>query len=315
VPAPEQAPLAGAVGLGAGIAVVGLERARLFPALKEGVRAAARPMWFFGSAKARDALVLSWVFAVSLGLTLVLHRSGATLASTPRTLAFGLCATGLALAIGAYVAAVRGHLPPPARLPPGAAGPGRIDFDVSLFFGVTLAGIAHAFGVWPGVSRVGAALAVLLGIGVRPARAVEISLLATVPFWWADFASAVPDLTPFGRANAVIAALIGFVATCGAVLVLRALVARRRFAVLSIWMIPLACALFVYGRARGPSEGGGGMRISEAGALPITAAQRPAAARSLPVTAARSLPITAEDATDQDRPGPLLPSATTTPPR
>src|SRR5262249_36100316 len=99
------------------------------------------------------------------------------------------------------------------------------------------------------VSRPGVAAAVLLGLGVKPGRALEIALLATVPFWWADVAAALPGMPALGAGRALAVALFAFLGAFGAVALLRVLVARRALAALSLWMLPLACAIFVYGRA------------------------------------------------------------------
>ncbi|MEZ4298188.1 MAG: hypothetical protein R3B70_24765 [Polyangiaceae bacterium] len=121
--------------------------------------------------------------------------------------------------------------------------------EVPALAGATLAGVAHAMGVWPGASRVGLSAAVLLALGVRPARAVEIALVATAPFWLRDFVGSASAEGGLGKGQTLVAGLFAFFATMGAVAALRALAARRALAMPALWMIALAGALFAYARA------------------------------------------------------------------
>jgi undecaprenyl-diphosphatase len=113
--------------------------------------------------------------------------------------------------------------------------------------GAALVGVAHGLAVLPGASRVGAALTVLIWIGVRPSRAVELSFLLTVPSLLVAFARGAR-----GGLDLTVAALslsIAFVAALVAAGVLRSLIARRRLAALALWTIPLGLAMLAYARA------------------------------------------------------------------
>lgn len=239
---PDPAAIAGAVGLGTGLGAVVATRARLFPALSEAARAVVHPA-SRGSTRAREGLVLVWIPVVSAVLSLLVRRAGLAPAPSPRVLAIGLGATAVALLSAALAAAWRRE--PGGRRPAGPAGAR----DVPGLFGAALAGAAHALGAWPGASRVGLCAAVLLAIGVRPARAWPFALAATVPFWWADFAAAVPDAGALGKGQAILVGLFAFLGALGAAAAVRSLVERRALVVLPLWMIPLACALFAYARA------------------------------------------------------------------
>lgn len=244
---PDPAVIAGAAGLGTGLGVVLTTRARLFPALSEGVRALSHPSSFFvPRSRAREALVLAWIAAVSAALSLLLRKAGAAPPTSPHALAIGLGGTGIALLLGGWAAAVPGDPATGRAGTRGAATPARQDLPT--FAAATLAGAAHAFGVWPGASRVGLAAAVLFAVGVRPARALHLALVATVPFWWADFVTALPDAGALGKGHALLATLFAFLGSLGASALLRLLVQRRAIVVLSCWIIPLALAIFAYSR-------------------------------------------------------------------
>ena len=243
---PEPSAIAGAAGLGTGLGAVIALRARLFPALSEGARAVSHPASFLSQPRAREALVFAWIPAVSAVLSLALRSAGAAPPPSPRTLAIGLGVTGVALFLAAQVGRWRAESGTAGRAgSKGAAAPR----DVPSLAGATLAGAAHAFGVWPGASRVGLAAAVLLAIGVRPARALPFAIGATVPFWWGDFVRALPDAGALGKGQASLVAVFAFLGAFGAAAALRALAQRRALVALPLWMIPLSCAIFAYAGA------------------------------------------------------------------
>ncbi|MEZ4314312.1 MAG: hypothetical protein R3F14_40340 [Polyangiaceae bacterium] len=114
--------------------------------------------------------------------------------------------------------------------------------------GATLAGVAHAMGVWPGASRVGLSAAVPLapgcaGAGGGDRAGGDGAVLA---------ARLRGERERGGRARegqTLVAGLFAFFATMGAVAALRALAARRALAMPALWMIALAGALLAYARA------------------------------------------------------------------
>jgi undecaprenyl pyrophosphate phosphatase UppP len=262
---PDRAVFAGSVGFGSGVAVVLATRARLFPAIAEAARAIGRPGSFLAPGRAREALQIGWIAAVSALFGVALRGAGAEAAKAPHVIAMGLAVTGIALLAGAMMSSARSSAGAWIGDAPRAASGGRSQsgdrsraasgsrapttFEAPSWIAATLAGAAHAFGVWPGVSRVGVAAAVLFALGVKPARALEVVLAATVPFWWIDTVRAFPAVSEIGRGQALVVALFAFLGAYAAVALLRALAARRALAALSLWMIPLACAIFAYGRA------------------------------------------------------------------
>lgn len=239
---PERAFFSVPTALGSGVAVIVATRARLFPALVEAWRGLAHPRSLVTSAKARDALVIAWIAAVSAGVGTILARASGGAPEGERTIAIGLGLSGIALFAGALVSASRDRGDARSR--------GRATYEAPTWIAATLAGCAHAFGSWPGVSRVGAAASVLLALGVKPQRAMEIALVATVPFWWFEAArSAGSGASPRLGGGAIAVALFGFLGAYAAIALWRALAAKRALVAVSLWMIPLACAIFAYGRA------------------------------------------------------------------
>lgn len=234
----DPAAIAGAAALGTGAGAVISMRGRLFPALSDGARALGRPASFLTSPRAREALVLVWIPTVSAALSWVLGRAGLDRPPSPQALAIGLGVTGLAL------------LSTGLRREPSARSRERAAHrDLPSLAGATLAGAAHALGVWPGVSRVGLAAAALLALGVRPGRALPFALAATVPFWWASFLAAWPEARAMGAGKVTLAALFGLLGALAAPVALRALAQRRALVLVPLWMIPLAGALLAYARA------------------------------------------------------------------
>jgi undecaprenyl-diphosphatase len=113
-----------------------------------------------------------------------------------------------------------------------------------------MVGMAQGLAVFPGASRVGAALTLLLWMGVKPARAVELSFLLAVPALLAAFfQQAAGGLGGAAPSLIVLGAVLAFVGAATASEVLRALSDRRRVAWLALWTIPLGLATIAYARA------------------------------------------------------------------
>ncbi|MEP7119567.1 MAG: undecaprenyl-diphosphate phosphatase [Byssovorax sp.] len=218
-------------------------RRRLGIALGEGVRAIARPRLFQASPGARDAAVLLIASAASLGTSRLVAPRVEGLRDAPIAVGLGLLAAGVGLASTVFARrgwrgarAAVGALPREAPSIPLAA----------------LVGIAHGLAVFPGASRVGAALTVLLWLGVRADRAVDLALLITVPSLLVAAARAIASAPTHGgvaRDALAIGVVISFVAAQLAASALRGLAARRRLPALALWIIPLGLALLAYARA------------------------------------------------------------------
>jgi undecaprenyl-diphosphatase len=228
-----------ATALALGIAA----RKQLASALGEGVRAIARPTLFQASPGARDAAVLVIASAASLGTASLVAPRIAMLSDAPFATGVGLLVTGAGLASTRW--ARRGW--PGARRVDGAAPQ-----EAPLIPLAALAGIAHGLAVFPGASRVGAALIVLRWLGVRPSRAVPLALLLTLPSLLLAAArglAAGAELGGIDPGDLALGLVVTFLAALLASGVLFSLVERRRLPALALWIIPLGLALLAYARA------------------------------------------------------------------
>jgi undecaprenyl-diphosphatase len=231
------------VHLATAIAMGIAARRRLAGALGEGVRAVARPALFQASPGARDASVLVIASAASLGTASLVAPRVEALRDSPFAIGLGLLATGVGLASTHW--ARRGW--PGARRVSGAPAAEAPSIPLA-----ALAGIAHGLAVFPGASRVGAALTVLFWLGVRPGRAIDLALLLTVPSLLVAAArglahgASLGGIDPGALAFSLVTALL---TTLLATSLLRSLGDRRRLSALALWIIPLALAMLAYARA------------------------------------------------------------------
>ncbi len=100
----------------------------------------------------------------------------------------------------------------------------------------------------PGLSRTGIALAALLWLGVRAARAFELAFLMTIP------TDAVRIFWTGGASDGVPAMLVLLVMVTGAALlalrVLRAAIRRGLLPLFSVYLAPMVIATLTWGYAR-----------------------------------------------------------------
>jgi undecaprenyl-diphosphatase len=208
-------------------------RQRLFAALGDGVRAIARPKLFRGSPSAQDAVVIVVAASASLLIRSMVRPFAEAWGAAPIATGLGLIGTGLSLAT--------------TRLAP------RPHTDTPPFSGALLVGAAHGLSVLPGASGVGVALTLLLWLGVRPYRAIDIAFLITVPTLLVSFAEGAlgvrPTASDFDPGTVALALVICFLAATAAVSILRALLYRRWLSALALWIIPLGVATIAYAQA------------------------------------------------------------------
>jgi undecaprenyl-diphosphatase len=224
--------LEGLLHLGTAAAFATVTRRTLVAAIAEGARALVRPTLFVTSPAAREAAVVV-LAAVASGVTSALVVPYVeTWNESPAATGIGLCLSGAALASLSQI---------PRDLRGLARGP--------TLPAAVLVGIAHGLAAFPGASRVGAALTMLLWLGVRAGRAIDLALLITIPSLVVAFARAalahpsVPGgAVALGLAIAFFAAVFG----CEA---LRWLAERRRIPALALWTIPLGLAMLAYAHA------------------------------------------------------------------
>lgn len=234
------APWAGVVNLAVVLAILVLVRRRLARALTEGVRVASRRSIVEASPATRDAGVMALgagVSAIAGALTLPRVELWQ---DSPTATGIGIVLSGLALASTAMV-------------PGGAAQVfGRPHAANPTLLGAAVVGVAHGMAIFPGASRVGAALTLLLWMGTRPARAVDLALAITAPGLLFDFLRvAVARPGTFDSPALLVGLGCAFLGALAGGTALRALAARGRLAWLAIWTIPLGLALVAYARAVG----------------------------------------------------------------
>ncbi|WP_437734083.1 undecaprenyl-diphosphate phosphatase [Sorangium sp. So ce1335] len=231
--------LSAAQAIAAAAALAVAVRRRLRGALGEGARALARPSLFRTSPPARDAALLALGAAASLLAAAALRPYVALSGRAPLAVGLGLLATGAALATTAVA---------PRRAE-------RTPTDAPSFAGMLAVGAAHGIAALPGGSRVGAALVLLLWLGVRPARAVELALALSIPVLLASGLGEARALGAPASGALLLGLLAAFVGAAAGAAALRALAERRRTAALALWVIPLGLAMVAYAQALpgGPS--------------------------------------------------------------
>jgi len=219
--------------VGTALALITAARRRLFSALGEGVRAIARPSLFQQAPGARDAAVLVTASAVSLLFGRLAHAHIEPWRDAPMAVGLGLLLTGTSLASTLF--APRGQAEAPTML------------------GAVAVGMVHGAAVFPGASPIGAALALLLWLGVRGSHALDLAFLITVPALLASFAHGLGGASVGLSAGKIVLGLsLAFAAAWLASEALRALVIQRRLSALSVWIFPLSLAMLAYAHALPP---------------------------------------------------------------
>jgi undecaprenyl-diphosphatase len=249
--APDGQALEGFLHLGTALALAAVARRRLAGAVLDGGRALIRPQAFAASGHAHDARLLLLASAVSLVASALVAPRIELWSESPTATGVGLCLTGLALASTTQI--------------PRAVTPGKPRLGPS-FGGAIAVGLAHGLAAFPGASRVGVALTLLLWLGVRPGRAVDLAFLLTVPSLLVGFAQAALAHAGAGAGGGGIAGtgasagtlalglVLAFVSAGLASEIVRSLAERRRVAALALWVIPLGLATIAYAHALPPSS-------------------------------------------------------------
>ena len=229
--------LEGVLQLSTAAAAAVIARKRLAAALSQGVRGIARPILFRTAPAAQDAAALVLAIGVSLLVGAFVRPYGEAFRGAPIAVGLGLVTTGCAIASVMFAPKPRAE----ALSIPAAAAVGAV----------------HGLSVFPGASAVGAALALLLWLGVKPARAVDLALLVSIPSLVVAFARSLAEV-PAASGSAgldlgtvAMGCVVAFLSATLAGGALRALLARRRLPALSLWLIPLGLAMCAYARALG----------------------------------------------------------------
>ena len=227
-------------------------RRRLGRAVGEGLRAVARPELFTTSPGARAAAVVAVACAVSLTTATVLGPFARAWEDVPAAVGVGFLGTALVLASTALTPRADCERRSPRGGPPhprlaSAEGPG--------LRGAVIVGLAHGLGVAPGASRIGAALTVLLWLGVRPGRALDLALLLSLPALALSAIERASSQQTLGGVDAGACALglvIAFLCASIAIAALRGMLERQRLKMFAAWLVPMALATLAYARALPP---------------------------------------------------------------
>ncbi len=229
----------GLLHVGTLAAALVVARKRAWAALEEGLRGLARPSIWRHTRGGRDAVAVVIATVPTALLGLAARGRAEAWQSSAAVLGVGLLVS--AAAVGSTVLAPEGERDePPPR------------------WGALVVGLAQGAAVVPGVSRSGLVLAALLWLGVRRARAFELSLLVSVPAVAAALGLRLEALHGDPRALGggadlvalAAAAMIAFGAGLLALLALRRVVVGGRMFLFAVYLVPLAVATLAWGYAR-----------------------------------------------------------------
>lgn len=118
------------------------------------------------------------------------------------------------------------------------------DLSVPTAWGALLVGLAQGAAVLPGLSRSGATIATLLALGLRPARAFELSMLIGVPaVTGAVLLECLKQPPELGSGGYVLGVAVTFSTGLAALWLLRGSVTSGRLYWFAFWVLPLALLL------------------------------------------------------------------------
>lgn len=199
-------------------------REKLGRLLADGLRAVPDPKSLNTTAGGRDAIVVLCASVPTAIIGLVLRDAVERWTQSPWVVGLGFAATSLCIVSTIWVK------------------PGTNDVPTPL--GAVLVGVAQGLAVLPGFSRSGATITSALWLGVRPERAFELSFLMSLPAVLGAILLEGRHVIgqPFPVAEASIGASVAFVTGIVALLFLRRVVIRGRFALFALWTVPLAIA-------------------------------------------------------------------------
>jgi undecaprenyl-diphosphatase len=206
------------------VATALMMREKLGRLIADGVRAVPQPKRLTTTAGGRDALVVLLASLPTAVIGLLLRDAVERWTESPWVVGLGFAATSLCIVSTTWVK-------------PGTN-------DVPSALGSVLIGIAQGLAVLPGFSRSGATITSALWLGVRPERAFELSFLMSLPAVLGAILLEGRHVIgqPFPVVPAAIGASIAFVTGVVALMFLRRVVIRGRFALFALWTVPLSLA-------------------------------------------------------------------------
>lgn len=213
------------------IATAVVLRARVLPALVEGLKALGAPRRFVTEPGGRDALTVLCTTVPTGVIGLTLHDPVERWTHSPLVIGIGFLLTAALLLSTRWAA--EGDLEQPSVL------------------GALLIGVFQGLAVLPGLSRSGSTVAIALWLGVRRDRAFELSMLMSLPPVLGAVLLEARKMGAGGTsvAQAAVGALVAFVVGMGALVLLRRVVVKGHFWAFALWVLPLAFATLAMARA------------------------------------------------------------------
>ena len=204
---------------------------RFVPAVRDGAIGIVKPRRFVATNGGRDALVII-VASIPTGVIgLALHDAVEKFTLSPTAVGLGFVVTTFLLISTRWVQG--GEAPTPTA------------------WGALVVGLMQGLAVFPGVSRSGSTIAVLLWLGVRRDRAFELSMLMSVPAVAGAVSLEMPALMrdAAGVSVALVGASVAFASGVLALVILRRIVLQGRLAWFVLWVGPVALATLAMAKA------------------------------------------------------------------
>lgn len=195
----------------------------VFAAVREGTLGLARPRRWTTTSGGRDAVVVLLASVPTALIGFLMRPAVERFALSPTVIGVGFLMTTLLLISTAWAK--------PGESPTLPA------------WGALLLGTVQGLAVLPGVSRSGVTIAVAMWLGVRKDRAVELSMLASLPLA-ASLLLELPKISSDvrGLSTGIVGGAVAFAAGLLALIALKRVVNQGRFAWFALWVGPLALA-------------------------------------------------------------------------
>lgn len=204
------------------VASVLVLRYRLFHTFLGSLRALTRPSTLRTSSSGQDALFVVLAIVPTLLVAFSLRPQVAAWEHSPLVLGLGFLVTSLLLMATQFTR------------------PGTVEHPTA--YVALLLGAVQGLAVLPGVSRIGATMAVLMLLGTSRGRAFELGVLVSIPAVTVDVLMGLPPVTPEALPAALLGAVCAGVAGVAAILALRRMVIAGWFPLFALWVFPLAIA-------------------------------------------------------------------------
>lgn len=203
-------------------------RERIGAVVKSTLSALVRPSLFRDDPGGRDALFVIVASVPTALIGLASRDAVASLSASPVAVAVGFLITGALLLSSRWA-------------PPGTR-------DHPSVLQAVLVGTAQGIAVLPGVSRSGSTIVLALWLGIRPARAFELSMLVSLPAVLGAVVLEARHVNEIsGHFSAVVlGALVAFFVGIFALNLLRRTLVGGLFPLFAVWVVPLGLATLAF---------------------------------------------------------------------